>query len=146
MTTTTKARTTKAPAKKHAFVRNGQTYVVEGRSVFEDLGLPRQRSRELVEHAFDEVLAQRRNDLKSTLVDAARDEILSLGLNTSQAADYLSMTRPRVSDILNRKFDKVSIDAIVDVVHKFGKEVRVQVVDRATANSGAKTVRASRKR
>ena len=130
---------------QHVIERGGRTYVLEGRSIFEDLGFSQEESRPWVEKAFDEVL-QQRNEVKTALVDAARDQILSLGLNTSQAADYLSMTRPRVSDILNRKFEKVSIDAVVDVVHKFGKELRIQVVDRASADSGPRTGKATAKR
>ena len=139
------ANAVRSRAKSELVVVGGKTYRLEGRSVFQDLGYSEEESRPWIQSALEEVL-QQRNSVKESLVDIARTEILSLGLNTSQAADHLSMTRPRVSNILNRKFDKVSIDAIVDVVHKLGKDLRFEVVDRATAHAEPSAVRASEDR
>ena len=45
----------------------------------------------------------------------------------SEAAEILGVTRPRVSDVINKKAIKFTIDALVDMVARTGKHVRLSV-------------------
>ena len=43
------------------------------------------------------------------------------------AAEVLQVTRPRVSDVVNHKVDKFTIDALVGMLARIGKQVRLAV-------------------
>jgi predicted XRE-type DNA-binding protein len=43
------------------------------------------------------------------------------------AAEVLHVTRPRVSDVVNHKVDKFTIDALVSMLGRIGKQVRLAV-------------------
>lgn len=45
----------------------------------------------------------------------------------SGAAEILHVTRPRVSDVVNKKTSKFTIDALVEMLARVGKPVRVVV-------------------
>lgn len=48
-------------------------------------------------------------------------------LKQSQAAEILMVSRPRVSDVVNIKVGKFTIDALVDMLSRIGKPVRLVV-------------------
>jgi len=48
-------------------------------------------------------------------------------LKQAQAADILKVSRPRVSDVVNRKATKFTIDALVGMLSRAGKPVRLAV-------------------
>jgi predicted XRE-type DNA-binding protein len=124
------------PNKPRFIVRNGShTVAIEGTSVFEQLGYSTEQASVLLCPVVDEVL-RRRNGIKDALVDCLESIAKAEQLNITQMAERLAITRPRLSSIMNRDFERVSIDAVVDVIHRFGRDVKVQVVD-ARAPSGA---------
>ena len=43
------------------------------------------------------------------------------------AAEVLHVTRPRVSDVVNHKVEKFTIDALVSMLGRIGKQVRLAV-------------------
>jgi predicted XRE-type DNA-binding protein len=43
------------------------------------------------------------------------------------AAEVLQVTRPRVSDVVNHKVEKFTIDALVSMLGRIGKQVRLAV-------------------
>lgn len=49
------------------------------------------------------------------------------GLKQAQAAEILHITRPRVSDVVNRKTSKFTLDALVEMLARAGKPVRMVV-------------------
>lgn len=49
-------------------------------------------------------------------------------LKQEDAARVLQVSRPRVSDMVRGKADKFTIDALVDMLERAGKQVTVQVV------------------
>ncbi len=111
----------------YVFDKGGQRVELVGRSVFEDLGFTPEESHSLLSDVVDEILRQR-NSVKETLVSALEEEIETQGLSIKQAAEIVAISRPRMSNFLNRNFEKVSVDALIDAMHKFGKEVRLEVV------------------
>ena len=48
-------------------------------------------------------------------------------LRQADAAQILGVTRPRVSDVINRKTPKFTIDALVDMLARTGKRVEFSV-------------------
>ena len=54
--------------------------------------------------------------------------IESKHLKQTEAAEILGVTRPRVSDVVNKKFIKFTIDSLVDMLARTGKQVQFSVV------------------
>ena len=48
-------------------------------------------------------------------------------LKQGDAAEILHVTRPRVSDVVNKKTSKFAIDALVDMLARAGKPVKVVI-------------------
>lgn len=48
-------------------------------------------------------------------------------LKQEEAAAVLNVTRPRVSDVVNKKVAKFTIDALVDMLARIGKHVKLAV-------------------
>ena len=48
-------------------------------------------------------------------------------LKQSEAAGILMVSRPRVSDVVNRKTAKFTIDALVEMLSRAGKPVKLAV-------------------
>lgn len=48
-------------------------------------------------------------------------------LKQAEAAEILGVTRPCVSDVVNKKAIKFSIDALVDMLARTGKHVQLSV-------------------
>jgi predicted XRE-type DNA-binding protein len=49
------------------------------------------------------------------------------GLKQAEAAEILRVTRPRVSDVVNHKTSKFTLDALADMLVHAGKPVRMVV-------------------
>lgn len=65
--------------------------------------------------------------LKEQLMGALADWIDEHQLKQAQAAEILMVSRPRVSDVVNRKTTKFTIDALVEMLSRAGKPVRLAV-------------------
>ena len=48
-------------------------------------------------------------------------------LKQAEAAEILMVSRPRVSDVINKKTSKFTIDALVEMLSRVGKPVRLTV-------------------
>jgi predicted XRE-type DNA-binding protein len=48
-------------------------------------------------------------------------------LKQSQAAEILGITRPRVSDVVNQKTPKFTVDSLLDMVLRTGQHVQMSV-------------------
>lgn len=48
-------------------------------------------------------------------------------LKQEEAAKILHITRPRVSDVVNKKVSKFTIDALVNMLTRIGKQVRLAI-------------------
>lgn len=97
-----------------------------GGNVFADLGFPDQEAAALKAqacHIISEKLA-----IKEALMAELGAWIETNSLKQAEAAEILGITRPRVSDVVNRKAVKFTIDALVDMLARAGKHVRLSVV------------------
>jgi predicted XRE-type DNA-binding protein len=65
--------------------------------------------------------------LKQQLMTELSDWIDEHQLRQADAAQILMVSRPRVSDVVNRKTAKFSIDTLVEMLSRAGKPVRIEV-------------------
>jgi predicted XRE-type DNA-binding protein len=65
--------------------------------------------------------------LKHTLMTEIVNWINAHNLKQAQAAEILGITRPRVSDVVNQKTPKFTVDSLVDMVLRTGKHVQLSV-------------------
>jgi predicted XRE-type DNA-binding protein len=50
-------------------------------------------------------------------------------LQQAEAAEILGVTRPRISDVVNKKSIQFTLDALVDMLARAGRHVRLAVSD-----------------
>jgi len=62
--------------------------------------------------------------LKEQLMTELASWIKENNLKQEQAAEILHITRPRVSDVVNLKFSKFTIDTLVELLGRTGKPVK----------------------
>ena len=106
--------------------KHGTTHVTPADgNIFLDLGHdPKTAAKMLAEtdRAIDRKLA-----LKAELMKEISTWIEQERLTQDVAAGILGCTRPRVSDIVNKKSPKFTIDALIGMLSRAGKEVRFSV-------------------
>ncbi len=96
-----------------------------GGNIFADLGFePEEAARLLAE--TDKVISEKLA-IKESLMGELAVWIDEKKLKQSDAAQILGVTRPRVSDVINKKAIKFTIDALVDMLSRAGKHVQLSV-------------------
>ncbi|MES2770734.1 MAG: XRE family transcriptional regulator [Pseudomonadota bacterium] len=96
-----------------------------GANLFSELGFSpedAQRYQTASRERIDHTLA-----LKEQLMGELASWISEAHLKQGEAAEILHVTRPRVSDVVNKKTGKFTIDALVDMLARVGKQVKVVV-------------------
>lgn len=96
-----------------------------GGNVFLDLGFPPQEAKRLLAQADAQIDESIR--LKRQLMDEIAGWMSEARVTQAVAAEVLHVTRPRVSDMVNHKVDKFTIDALVGMLARIGKQVRLAV-------------------
>jgi predicted XRE-type DNA-binding protein len=71
-------------------------------------------------HVIEEPEVASKFVLKADLTIMIRDIIENRGLTQKEAAEKLSVTQPRVSDIVNGKIDKFTLDMLFSMLDKLG--------------------------
>ena len=92
-------------------------------NVFLDLGFSPEQAAMMKADSDREILEKRM--IKESLRGEVTGWIEANHLKQDEAARILNVTRPRVSDIVNGKLAKFSIDALVNMVIRTGKSVSV---------------------
>ncbi|HUG58638.1 MAG TPA: XRE family transcriptional regulator [Candidimonas sp.] len=96
-----------------------------GGNVFADLGFEQEEAVALKtesQRIISEKLA-----IKDSLMTELAEWIEANNLKQADAAKILGVTRPRVSDVINKKTIKFTIDALVDMLARAGKHVQLSV-------------------
>ncbi len=96
-----------------------------GGNVFADLGFEPEEAAELQTNSnriISEKLA-----IKNSLMNELAEWIDQKKLKQAEAAEILGVTRPRVSDVINKKSIKFTIDALVDMLARTGKQITLSV-------------------
>ncbi len=96
-----------------------------GANVFLQLGFSAEEAKRL--HAASRKQINDTRLLKEQLMTALADWIEQHHLKQAEAAEILMVSRPRVSDVVNRKTGKFTIDALVEMLSRVGKPVRLAI-------------------
>jgi predicted XRE-type DNA-binding protein len=96
-----------------------------GGNVFLDLGFEAEEAAAL--QAESKRVISEKRAIKESLMGELADWIQEQNLKQADAAQILGVTRPRVSDVINKKSIKFTIDALVDMLARTGKHVRLSV-------------------
>ncbi|WGE33804.1 XRE family transcriptional regulator [Actinobacillus genomosp. 1] len=91
-------------------------------NVFADLGFSKEEAQHL-KSASEQLIMN-----KLILMNAMNEWIEKNHLKQAEAASILGVSRPRVSDIVNRKTDKFTLDALVSFVSKTGRSVQISLL------------------
>lgn len=98
---------------RHTTEANGNIFTDLGFSSQEAIAL-KKASQQLIEN-------------KLILMNAMSDWIKQNHLKQTEAANILGVSRPRISDMVNLKTDKFTLDALVAFVSKTGKCVQLSL-------------------
>ncbi len=96
-----------------------------GGNVFADLGFEPKEAAAL--QAESKRIISEKLAIKESLMDELAIWIGEKKLKQADAAQILGVTRPRVSDVINKKSVKFTIDALVDMLARTGKHVQLSV-------------------
>jgi predicted XRE-type DNA-binding protein len=96
-----------------------------GGNVFADLGFEPEEAAAL--QAESRRIISEKLAIKESLMSELAAWIDERKLKQADAAKILGVTRPRISDVINRKVVKFTIDALVDMLARAGKHVQLSV-------------------
>jgi len=96
-----------------------------GANLFEELGFAPAEAKRYQAEARKRI--EDRRLLKEQLMEEVAAWIAQNHLRQEDAAAILQVTRPRVSDVVNKKSAKFTIDALVDMLGRIGKSVTLAV-------------------
>ncbi len=96
-----------------------------GANLFLELGFPTAEAKRL--HALSCTHINDTRRLKRQLMDELSAWIAEHRLKQSEAAEILMVSRPRVSDVINKKAAKFSIDTLVEMLGRVGRPVTLAV-------------------
>ena len=96
-----------------------------GANLFLELGFSAAEAKRL--HAASRKQIDDVRLLKEHLMSELSQWIVDHGLRQADVAQILMVSRPRVSDVVNRKTAKFTIDTLVEMLSRIGKPVRVEV-------------------
>jgi len=75
----------------------------------------------------DDPVRQENLKLRSALMMEIAERIKAQGLTQTQAAEALHITQPRVSALLKGKINDFRLDGLVDMAHRLGLHVSINV-------------------
>jgi predicted XRE-type DNA-binding protein len=96
-----------------------------GGNVFADLGFEPEEATAL--KASSQKTISEKLAVKESLMTELAEWIKTERLEQSDVAQILGVTRPRVSDLINKKTIKFTIDALVDMLARTGKHIQLSV-------------------
>lgn len=96
-----------------------------GGNVFADLGFEPNEAVAL--KAKSQQIISEKLSIKESLMTELAGWIEAKQLKQTEAAEILGVTRPRVSDVVNKRSIKFTIDALVDMLARTGKHVQLSV-------------------
>ncbi|SQI44132.1 Uncharacterized conserved small protein [Leminorella richardii] len=96
-----------------------------GGNIFADLGFAQREAEALHADSLREI--ENTLAIKEALMEEITAWIVDNGMKQADVAAVLHISRPRVSDVVNKKTGKFTIDALVNMLSRIGKPVRVSV-------------------
>jgi predicted XRE-type DNA-binding protein len=96
-----------------------------GGNVFADLGFEPAEAVALFEQSQKAIA--KKLAIKAQLMDTLATWMVSEKLTQAKAATVLGISRPRVSDVIRHKNSNFTVDALIDMVVRTGKAVKISV-------------------
>ena len=96
-----------------------------GANLFRELGFSAEEAKRLQTASHQQINDTRQ--LKAQLMSELAEWIEHLHLKQAEAAAILMVLRPRVSDVVNKKTAKFTIDTLVEMLSRVGKSVRLAI-------------------
>jgi predicted XRE-type DNA-binding protein len=96
-----------------------------GANLFLELGFPPNEARRLQAASRRQINDTRL--LKQQLMEELSIWIAENHLKQADAAEILMVSRPRISDVVNKKTTKFTIDTLVEMLSRIGKPVRLAI-------------------
>lgn len=96
-----------------------------GTNLFLELGFPAKEAKRL--HAISRKQIDDTRRLKEQLMNELAVWIKENRLKQEEAAQILLVSRPRVSDVVNKKVGKFTIDTLVELLARAGRTVTLDV-------------------
>ncbi len=97
----------------------------QGANLFLELGFAPDEARRLQAASRKHINDTRL--LKQQLMDEISSWIVKHHLKQAEAAEVLMVSRPRVSNVMNRKTAKFTIDTLVEMLGRVGKPVTLAI-------------------
>jgi len=94
-------------------------------NLFLELGFPAEEAARLQAASRQQINDTRL--LKEQLMSELAEWIAQHNLKQAEAAEILMVSRPRVSDVVNKKTAKFTIDTLVEMLSRVGKPVRLAI-------------------
>ena len=94
-------------------------------NVFADLGINKTDAKRYLREIDQEIDAAQ--ELKIAMAKEVKAWIKAEKLKQAEAAPILKVTRPRVSDVVNLKVTKFSLDMLVSMLTRIGKQVEMRI-------------------
>jgi len=96
-----------------------------GANLFLELGFAPAEAKRLQAASRKRITETRR--LKLQLMEELSAWIAEHHLKQAEAAEVLMVSRPRVSDVVNKKTAKFTIDTLVEMLSRVGRPVRLSI-------------------
>jgi predicted XRE-type DNA-binding protein len=112
-------------------------------NVFADLGFPADQAKQLLKAADARIAHSRK--LKKALALEIAAWIDAQHLTQVAASKILAVSRPRVSDLVNAKLSRFSLDTLVSMLYRVGKVVEMEITDAVTPRRHAKHTSSDRR-
>ncbi|WP_147196774.1 XRE family transcriptional regulator [Pantoea sp. MBD-2R] len=107
-------------------MKTGTTHVTRaGGNVFADLGFEPEEATRLLAQSNAEIA--RADELKKQLMEVISGWMKANGHRQLDAAKILHVSRPRISDLVNQKTDKFTLDTLVGMLGNTGKRVSLHI-------------------
>lgn len=94
-------------------------------NIFADLGFDEETAASLLKASDEEI--QQLTAMKRQVMHEITAWIEERGLKQVQAAKIMQVTRPRVSDVVNQKTEKFTLDALVAMAGTIGKKCELVI-------------------
>lgn len=94
-------------------------------NIFADLGFSPDDAAKLLAETDRAILE--RIAIKESLMTEISSWISSQNLKQIEASKILGVTRPRVSDVVNKKMGNFTIDSLVNMLSKTGKRIQLSI-------------------
>lgn len=75
----------------------------------------------------DDPAARESLKIKSRMMRDIEQHIKSMGITQAQAAKKMGVTQPRVSDLVNGKIDRFTIDMLITMLARLGLHVEIKL-------------------